>query len=172
MKRKPIEVSEYAPLILSQLPKGILLNTAADGVEDTMIIGWGSLGTNWGLPVFTAYVRESRYTRELLDQNGEFTVSIPLAGSDIKQIVAVCGTKSGRDCDKFKECDLTVVPGESVSTPAIAQLPVTLECKVICRQPEDPKAILPELIDRYYANGDFHIAYSGQIVNAYLLEEE
>lgn len=31
-----------------------------------MVIGWDGIGTNWGLPVFTAYIREGRYTRQCL----------------------------------------------------------------------------------------------------------
>lgn len=60
--KKPIDVFAAAETILKALPKGILLTTQEGTKTNTMIIGWGSLGVNWGKPVFTAYVRESRYT--------------------------------------------------------------------------------------------------------------
>lgn len=131
MRRIPINIYEYAGQILEQLPKGILLSTRADDKMDTMVIGWGTLGTDWGLPVFTVFVRQSRYTKVLLDKNPEFTINVPLKDADVRRIIGFCGTKSGRDYDKFKEMDLTVVPGEKVLAPAIAQFPITLECKVI-----------------------------------------
>jgi hypothetical protein len=37
----------------------------------------------------------------------------------------------GRDCDKFAECSLTVQPSGTVSTPGIAECPVTYECRIL-----------------------------------------
>lgn len=171
MKRTPINLYEYAGWILETLPKGILLNSAAEGVEDTMTIGWGSLGTDWSLPVFTVFVRESRYTKTLLEKNPEFVISVPLQSSDVRKIIGYCGTVSGRDQNKFEKMHLHTVPGEKVQVPAIAELPITLECKIIYRQDQDPAAIAPDLKARYYPTGDYHTAYTAQIVAAYLLED-
>lgn len=172
MRRIPINIYEYAGQILEQLPKGILLSTRADDKMDTMVIGWGTLGTDWGLPVFTVFVRQSRYTKVLLDKNPEFTINVPLKDADVRRIIGFCGTKSGRDYDKFKEMNLTVVPGEKVLAPAIAQFPITLECKVIYQQDQDAAAIPADIKKRYYPTGDYHTAYTGQIINAYLLVGE
>ena len=103
MKRK-VNVWEYAGHILENVGKGVLLTTKADGRPNTMTIGWGTLGIEWGKPICTVFVRESRYTKELLDKNGEFTVNVPMGEID-KNILAVCGTKSGIDMDKS-----TVIP--------------------------------------------------------------
>ncbi len=173
MKRE-IALWDHAGQILEQLGKGVLLTTKADGKVDTMTIGWGHLGIEWGKPIFVAYVRESRYTKELLDKNPEFTVNVPLSGC--KEILAVCGTKSGRDVDKIKELGLVLEEPEIISVPGIRQLPLTLECKVIYKQDQDPKAIAKENDDRYYAKGtrnegDYHTAYYGQVLAAYIIED-
>ena len=55
---------EYAPQIMEQLPKGILLTTKANDKVNTMTIGWGALCIQWGKPIFIAYVRKSRYTKQ------------------------------------------------------------------------------------------------------------
>ena len=73
--REAIDVNEYAPTILRELPKGVLLTTKADGRTNTMTIGWGALGIEWSTPVFIAYVRDSRYTHGLIEKTGEFTVT-------------------------------------------------------------------------------------------------
>ncbi len=172
MQRVPINLYEYAGYILSQLPKGLLLNTAANGKMDTMTIGWGTIGTNWGLPVFTAFVRESRYTHALLNENPEFTISVPLPESDVRQILGYCGTVSGRNHNKFAELNLTAYKGQNVSSPAIYQLPITLECKVLYKQDQNPQSIPTNLISRYYSNGDYHTMYIAQIVAAYMLVQE
>lgn len=173
MKRE-IQVWDYAGKILEAVGKGVLLTTKADGKVNTMTIGWGTLGIEWGKPIFTVFVRQSRYTKQLLEKNGEFTINVPYGEFD-KNILGVCGTKSGRDMDKIEALGLTLEEPISGSVPAIRQLPLTLECKVIYRQDQDPEAIDPESDARYYAKGtpnegDYHTAYYGLITAAYIVE--
>lgn len=168
--KKQISVMEHASEILSALPKGILLTAKAEGKLNTMVIGWGMLGIEWGKPIFITYVRQTRYTKELLDKNPEFTINVPLGAVD-KNVIAVCGTKSGRDLDKFAECGLTPVESEKISVPGIKELPLTLECKVIYRRDQDT-ALMPEAIrDRMYTDDTVHTAFYGEIVDAYIIEE-
>ena len=174
MKRN-VELWNEAGHILANVGKGILLTTAAEGKVNTMTIGWGTLGIQWGKPIFIAFVRESRYTKELLDKNPEFTVNIPYGQYD-KSILSICGTRSGRDMDKIDQLGLTLEEPETISVPGIRQLPLTLECKVIYRQDQDPDAINAENTARYYPipegceKGDYHTAYYGQITAAYVIE--
>lgn len=171
MKEK-IKVTEYAQKITEMLPKGILLNTNAE-TFDSMVIGWGAIGTVWGLPAFTVYVRESRYTKELLDKTGEFTISVPLGEID-PEINRICGTLSGRDIDKVKEAKLTLEEAEVNHTPGIKEYPLTIECKVLYVQDQVENQIPAGILDRMYpkdAEGkrDLHTAYIGQIVDAYII---
>lgn len=173
--KQEINVFEYASQILEAVNKGVLLTTQADGEVNTMTISWGSLGIEWNKPLFTVYVRQSRHTKGLLDKNPEFTVNMPVGTVD-KQILGVCGTRSGRDLDKIRELGLTLVPGETVSVPAIAQLPLTLECKVLYRQDQDLSALNTAERNRSYQPGtgeenNFHTAYYGQITAAYILKD-
>ena len=168
MKRK-IDAFSYANEILQAVGKGVLMTTKADGQVDTMTIGWGAMGIQWGKPIFIAYVRESRYTKSLVDKNPEFTINVPYGEYD-KSILGFCGTKSGRDTDKIKELGLHLEEGETVSVPAIRELPLTLECKVIYKQEQIKEAIAPDALARYYPEGDFHTAYYGQITDAYIVE--
>lgn len=173
MKRE-INVWDYAGKIMEETGKGVLLTTKADGQVNTMTIGWGTIGIQWGKPIFIAFVRESRHTKQMLEKNGEFTINVPLGSID-KSILGVCGTKSGRDMDKIKELGLTLEDPVAISAPAIRELPLTLECKVIYQQDQDPAAIAEEDDARYYAKGtpnegDYHTAYYGQILAAYIVE--
>lgn len=174
---KTVDVFDYAGQICKSMKKGILLTTKADGKVNTMTIGWGKIGIEWNRPVFIAYVRETRFTKEMLEKNGEFTVNIPVNEID-SRILAFCGRTSGRDTDKVRDLGLTLVESQAVSVPGILELPLTLECKVIYKQKQD-LAVLPQpVIERFYpevdATGfrDYHIAYYGEIVNACLLDEQ
>lgn len=179
MERKKIVVAEYAQNILEALSKGILLTSKAGDKVNSMTIAWGTLGIEWATPIFVAFIREHRFTRELLDKNPEFTVNIPF-GEYNKKILGVCGSKCGRNLDKITEAGLTLVDSEIISVPAVKELPLTLECKIVYQQKQE----LPELIEAYRtkfypqdvdgaavgANRDAHIAYYGEIVSAYILE--
>ena len=168
MKRE-IDAFSYANEILQAVGKGVLMTTKADGQVDTMTIGWGTMGIQWGKPIFIAYVRESRHTKSLVDKNPEFTINVPYGQYD-KSILGFCGTKSGRDVNKIKELGLHLAEGETVSVPAIRELPLTLECKVIYKQEQVKEAIAPDSLEKYYPAGDFHTAYYGQITAAYIVE--
>lgn len=171
--RQTVNAFDYAGLICKAMSKGILLTTKKENQINTMTIGWGTLGIEWGKPIFVAYVRESRYTRELLDATGVFTVNIPIDAAD-KKIIALCGTKSGREVDKIKELDLHLVDSQQIDVPGIRELPLTLECKVVYRNVQDESRLPQSIQDRYYSainTKDYHIAYYGEIVNAYLITD-
>ena len=80
--KKEINLWDYAGKVVEGVQKGALLTTCADGEVNTMTIGWGHIGIEWGRPIFVAYVRGSRYTHQLLSENPEFTVNCPLGDVD------------------------------------------------------------------------------------------
>ena len=178
--KKEIRAFDYAEHICNSMPKGILLTTKAGDKVNTMTIGWGTIGIEWGRPVFVAYVRVGRHTRQMLDESGEFTINVPYGEVDSK-ILGVCGTKSGRDTDKIAELGLELVDSDVVAAPGIRQLPLTLECKVLCSSLQNIPMLPEEILSRYYPKGvdssnpgrneDFHVAYYGEIVNAYLITD-
>ena len=174
--KKHIDLCEHAGHILSNVGNAALVTTKADGKVNTMTIGWGTLGVEWKKPIFTVFVRQSRHTKTLLDKNGEFTINVPLKGADVKQILGVCGSKSGRDMDKIEALGLHLEEPEVISVPGIKELPVTLECKVIYKQDQDLSALQEEKHLRYYKpgtadDGDFHTAYYGEVLAAYIIED-
>lgn len=175
--KEMIKVTDYAQMITEALPRGILLNTK-DVKFNSMVIGWGALGTVWGKPAFTVYVREHRYTKAQLDEAGEFTISVPL-DKPVPSIAKVCGTLSGRDVDKEKEANLTLEEAEVINVPGIREYPLTLECKILYAQeqeleriPDDIRETMyPQNVDGTYcmANRDVHTMYIGEIVAAYII---
>lgn len=179
MKRE-VNPFDYAGEICKALPGGILLTTKRGEEVNSMTIGWGCIGIDWSRPVFIAYVRESRYTKQLLEDNGEFTVNIPV-GEVPRAALSLCGRKSGRDMNKIEKLNLTLEESDTISVPGIRQLPLTLECKVIYKQQQDLSAIPQDILDRYYpveddtlhpgSDRDYHIAYTGQIMKAYIIED-
>ena len=173
--KQSVDAFSYAGHICAAMNPGILLTTKSSGKVNTMTIGWGKIGVEWGLPVFIAYVRESRHTKQMLEENGEFTVNIPYGDFD-RKILGYCGTKSGRDCDKIRDMNLTLEQPNTISVPGIKEFPLTLECKVIYKQAQDLNALPRDILDRFYPEDeagirDHHIAYYGQITDAYIITD-
>ena len=178
--KQEINVLDYTTEIIKALSKGILLTTKAHNRVNTMTIAWGMFGIEWEKPIFTALVRKGRFTTELLNDNPEFTINVPV-GDFNKKILGYAGSKSGRDVDKIKDLNLTLEEPEIISVPGIKELPLTLECKVIYTQEQDKSCMLFPNVDKYYpqdvpstncgANQDFHIAYYGEIVKAYIIKD-
>lgn len=177
--KKHVDAFDYAGTVCKEMAKGILITTKLDGKVNTMTIGWGHIGIEWGKPIFIAYVRESRHTYTMLEGNGEFTVNIPMGQVD-KKILGYCGTKSGRNTDKIRDMGLTLEDPSVISVPGIKELPLTLECKVIYKQKQDLSAIPAQLLEKYYPqdvsdpdqgrNRDRHVAFYGEIVDSYIIE--
>ena len=174
MKRY-IDPMEHATQILAGVKSGVLLTTCCDGKVNTMSISWGTLGIQWGKVIFTAFVRGSRHTEPMLAKAQEFTVNIPFEPID-RNIIKVCGTQSGRDVDKIRLLGLDLEEPDVISTPGIRQLPVTLECKVLYAQQQYPEHMLSDSIRSHYPtdstdiHADYHTAYYGEIVSAYVIE--
>lgn len=171
----PVNAFDYASEILNGIHKGLLVTTKVGDEVNSMTIGWGHIGFEWKKQIFVAYVRDSRYTTDLLKKSGEFTVNIPHGSVDSK-ILSICGTKSGRDTDKIKELGLTLEEPLTIQTPGIRELPLTLECKVIATFRQEPKTLPDDIQKQYYPNnqpgdGQCHVAYYGEIVNAYLITD-
>ncbi len=175
---KKIDINDYSQKIMEALPRGILLNTNGEKFN-SMLIGWGHIGSVWNLPAFVIYVRESRYTKAQLDRTGEFTISVPL-DEPLDRIIKVCGFLSGRDLDKVKEAGLTLSEPEIIKTPGVKEYPLTLECQIMYSQKQDlskvpgdiRKIFYPEYVDeRNDGSGcDDHTMYIGKIVSSYIIE--
>lgn len=146
-------------------PGLLLVSTDADGKPNAMTIGWGTVGIIWGKPIFVVLVRPSRYTHGLMEQTEDFTVNVPSA--DLRKAVAFCGSKSGRDCDKFAEQGLTAVPGKKVKSPIIDECVIHYECKVVHKNDVLKDKLADAIVSSAYPAGDFHTIYYGEILSVY-----
>lgn len=175
MKRE-INPFDYSGDFLKALPKGILLTSEAEDCVNAMTIGWGTLGIEWGVPIFAAYVRTSRFTYELIERTGEFTICAPYSepSAAATKAIELCGSRSGRDMDKLAKAGVHLVEADIVRTPAIKELPLTLECRVVFSQEQTIKDISSRFKKFYPDDGEHsapHIAYYGEILKAYIIEE-
>lgn len=137
-----------------------LLNAGNMDKFNSMTVSWGGLGTLWGKPVATVYVRTSRYTHEFMDNGEYFTLSF--FPEDYKKVLGVFGSKSGRDIDKMNYEGLSVCPaGESIT---YKEAVMTLVCKKLYKQQLDSQKMPKEIADTYYSSDAPHDMYIGEVV--------
>ncbi len=170
-----IGLFEYANQVLENMEKGVFLTTSHAGKTNTMTIGWGGITVIWGRPIFMVLVRDSRATFELIDNSDNFTVSIPIL-KDMNAELVFCGTKSMREHDKFKACNLHLLPGRSVSTPVIKEAGLHYECKILYKQTLD-QDVVPQVVKTRYYNPEVtsntnHTVYLGEIVDKYVYKDD
>ncbi|HHT37715.1 MAG: flavin reductase family protein [Candidatus Wallacebacter cryptica] len=163
-----VQITDYLEIVYQKLAKGGVFLTAQNQSSlNTMTIGWGGITHFWAKPIFIVPVRRSRYTYDLIDSAGEFTVSVPLE-ADLSAQLRFCGTHSGRDVDKFQSAGITAVPGQVISTPVIAQCELHFECKTVYKQTMDPAFLDAAVQERWYP--DYHTLYFGEIVACYRID--
>ena len=88
-------------------------------------------------PLIGVGVRRSRYTYEMIEKTGDFGVNLP--GKNLVDAVNLCGSKSGRDLDKFEAAGLTKMKASQISSVLIEDCPINIECKVY-KKMEMPEA--------------------------------
>jgi flavin reductase (DIM6/NTAB) family NADH-FMN oxidoreductase RutF len=140
----------------------------SDGEQRTniMTIGWAQIGVIWGKAVMTVMVRPSRYTHGLMEKAKYFTVCLPPEGGMRKEL-AFCGSKSGRDCDKIKECGFSMRAGTQEEVKYIEGSELIYECKKLEHARMIPDVLAQSVKTTYYAEGDFHTIYFGEIISVH-----
>lgn len=127
---------------------------------NTMTASWGGLGILWGAPMAIAYIRPQRYTKKFVDENEYFTLSF--FSEQYRKQLALCGSKSGRDIDKVKECGFTVAEGAG-GAPYFEQANLVFVCRKRMVQEMEENRIPADVRERWY-EGDYHTMYWGEIV--------
>lgn len=165
--RQKIDFTAHYPAVMRALTgRGLLLGSYdAAGRANAMTIGWGSIGSLWGIPVWTVLVRPSRYTYRCIEHTGCFTVNVTT--DDQAMAAATCGSKSGADVDKFELANLTAERANNVLAPTIAECPIVYECQVVHSNNVQPARLADEILSGAYVNGDYHRVYWGKILGTY-----
>lgn len=142
----------------------LLVSRAPHGKPNAMTIGWALIGIVWGKPIAAVLVRPSRYSYGCLERVPEFTINVQTP--DMKKVAAFCGSRSGRDVDKFATLGLTALASREVDPPLIDECAIHYECRVVHRNDVLPDELARQIVTGCYAQGDFHRVYFGEILRA------
>jgi flavin reductase (DIM6/NTAB) family NADH-FMN oxidoreductase RutF len=150
---------------IRRIKEGAFLTVKSGDALNTMTIGWATFGVVWNKPIMMVAVRCSRHTFGIIEAARDFTVSIP--AGDMRKETAYCGSKSGRDVDKFKMCSLEEADSRRVASPILKIPGRHYECRIVYKSAMDPAHFDKDLDASVYPQKDYHTLYFGEIVACY-----
>jgi len=120
--------------------------------SNIITLGW-VMPTSHNPPLIAISIGNTRYSFKTISETNEFVISFPT--EKMAREVLYCGTRSGKDVDKFKETGLTSLPSKYIKPPLIKECLVNMECKVVNK----------------VVTGD-HTIFIGEILTAYISESK
>ena len=170
---KQIDVAQLQMNPMTMIAKEWMLVTAGDREHgyNTMTASWGHLGAIWGqgggLPTAVVYIRPQRYTKEFVDREELFTITV--FPEEYKKALGYLGSHSGRDGDKVAQAGLTPVFEEGFTYFEGAKL--VRVCRKLYQAPIVPEGFLDRsILDMHYPNQDYHVMYIRQILKVLVAE--
>lgn len=162
---KDADYLQVAEDSINKIKGGAFLTVKSGTALNTMTIGWATFGFIWRKPIMMVAVRSSRHTFGIIEAAKDFTVTVP--DGDMHEEVAYCGSKSGRDVDKFKICNLETTDSRQVNSPTIKARGRHYECKIIYKSAMDPAHLDKGYDSSLYPQKDYHTLYFGEILACY-----
>ena len=156
---KEISAKEIKGNLISAIADEYMLITAGDREKyNMMTAAWGSVGEMWGADCAIAQVRPQRYTMEFIEKSDYFTLSFY---GDNKDLHKICGSRSGRDCDKTALTGLTpAFDGDAVY---FKEARLVLICRKQYVQKMEKDCFTDDAPLKWYPNDDLHYQIYGKI---------
>jgi len=112
--------------LLAPLPS-VMVTCGTAECANIITVGWCGVVATRPARVYIS-VRPERHSHKLITESGEFVIN--LTPSSLVEVCDYVGTVTGRLVDKAAKTGLTLIPSETVKAPAIAESPLSLECRV------------------------------------------
>lgn len=155
----PIEKLEFNPF--EKIGKEwALVSAGSKQKANTMTISWGGVGVLWGKNVAFIFVRDSRYTKELIDTYDLFSISF--LNEEHRTAMQYCGSHSGRDEDKMEHAKLTWNYKHAI--PFIDEGNFILLCQKLSATRITEESFLSPAVREWYTDGDMHTMYVAEII--------
>lgn len=154
---REIKASEIKDNVFNKIGKEwMLVGASKDGKSNAMTASWGGLGIMWGSEVAFVFIRETRYTKELIDGSDELTLSF--FGEEHRDMLAYMGKASGRDEDKIEKMNLHL--NKDFVSPVFDEAKMTFVCKKLYAGEMIPENYIDKtLLEKWYADGNNHTMY-------------
>jgi len=140
----------------------MLVGAEKQGKINAMTASWGGLGVMWGKNVAFVFIRETRYTKEFVDN--EETFSLSFFGEEKREMLGYMGKVSGMDEDKIEKSNLH--PTLQNGAPVFAEAELTLVCRKMYTQDMKEECFTDkEAVKKWYDGGNYHTMYVAEIID-------
>lgn len=133
-----------------------LFGVTADGESNAMTVSWGEAGVLWNKPIFTVFIRPTRYTYTLAERTDVATLSF--FPEELKKTLSYFGRVSGRDEDKLAKLSHKTENGILTFNDAT----LTLVGRKLYYTDIDPDKFVDTSLESNYDN-DYHRVYVYEI---------
>ncbi len=123
-----------------------------DGKYNMITLEW-FMKTSIKPPMFAISIGHTRYSHECLQNVRFFNLCLP--SKEMIEVSKICGSKSGRDIDKFEVTGVEWFAGRLAKLPIIKEAKANFECKIITQ----------------VRSGD-HTIFVGEVKHSWLNEEK
>lgn len=138
----------------------MLITAEKEGKVNTMTASWGGVGILWNKKVAYIFIRPQRYTKEFVDANERFSLSV--LPEDYRVDLTYLGRVSGRDENKIERTGLKVEYENGV--PYFAESKYVLICKKLYAQELKGECFIEKDLDgKNYPTKDYHTMYVAEI---------
>ncbi len=162
---KPEEIQDNVFKLIGA--EWMLVTAGSKQSFNMMTASWGGLGVLWNKNVCFIFIRPTRYTYGFIEKSNTYTLSF--FDRKYKPALNLCGTKSGRDCDKVKETGLSPAETKSGSI-YFTEARLVIECRKIYHHDLEPANFLDPEIAANYPEKDYHSMYVGEIISGFHAE--
>lgn len=143
----------------------MLITAKKNDKVNTMTASWGGLGVMWGKNVAYIVVRPQRFTKEFIDDKGEFTLTF--FDDNYKKELGYLGRVSGKDEDKIANSGLTLAYVDN--DPYFEEGKVILSCKKLYSQYIKPENFVDSnLSEKWYPEKDYHEMYIAEVEKVFI----
>ena len=158
---QPLDITETSFNPFTKIGKDWFALTASNTDKtNSMTASWGGMGILWGKNVVYVVVRESRYTKEFIDNTERF--SLTFFSENYRKELSYLGMISGKYENKIEKAGLTIE--EEKGVPYFKEAELVIICRKLYAQDLDKEAFedIPTA-NKNYVDNNFHTMYIGEI---------
>lgn len=158
---RQVKNKEIGEVFQKAKPERVALITSADNKKKNVMTAEWFMRTSFNPPLVAISIGKTRYSHGLIKNQGEFVLAFP--NSRMVKDMLICGTKSGRDTDKFEETNLVPKEGAVVKAPLIENCVLNLECKIInSLETGDHTIFVGEIVAAHEGEGEILLEFKGK----------
>lgn len=113
---------------MQPMPKVLVSCRGLDGEENILAVGYCG-NCSYDPPMVMVGIVPTRYSYKLIKESGCFVVN--LVDKKDKEVFDYMGSNSKRDGNKIEKMNVSLLNGQKVNAPILADCPVNIECKIV-----------------------------------------